>query len=340
MNNFLKIFIYIVFFKIGISFSQDIHFSQFYAAPLLLNPSNTGDFSGDWRLANIHRNQWNAVGDPFLTTSVGIDKTFKYKNQKFSGGLLFFNDNSGKAKLQANKIFLSFGYHKELGKHTFHFGLQGGWAGKSFNFSEISFPDQYNHQTGQFDASSATDEPLKNNKLSYFDINGGIHWSGNYGKIKPKLGVSLYHINNPQETFFDTTNNANKLPMRELLHGGLFYHITENLYIYPMFQYLLHNKAGGLSIGSTFGLKTPESKWNIEYAYIGSFWRDGFNRNYDAVYFTAGLNFTKFDIGLGYDVNVSNMHNATNYKGAFEISFIYTYTKTIVKHITFPCDRY
>jgi hypothetical protein len=37
---------------------QDIHFSQYYASPLSLNPANTGNYDGDWRLMNSYRQQW------------------------------------------------------------------------------------------------------------------------------------------------------------------------------------------------------------------------------------------------------------------------------------------
>ena len=42
-------------------FSQDIHFSQFFEAPLLRNPALAGLFSGDIRLQAVYRNQWQSV---------------------------------------------------------------------------------------------------------------------------------------------------------------------------------------------------------------------------------------------------------------------------------------
>jgi len=42
--------------------AQDIHFSQFYAAPLLTNPASTGMSGEGLRVANVYRNQWAMIG--------------------------------------------------------------------------------------------------------------------------------------------------------------------------------------------------------------------------------------------------------------------------------------
>ena len=55
------------------SWGQDIHFSQFYAAPHTLNPALTGSFDGDWRFAGNYRNQWKSVTEPFKTLALSAD---------------------------------------------------------------------------------------------------------------------------------------------------------------------------------------------------------------------------------------------------------------------------
>src|SRR6187200_2779233 len=50
-------------------FSQDIHFSQFFEAPLLRNPALAGIFSGDMRLQAVYRTQWQSVTVPYQTGS-------------------------------------------------------------------------------------------------------------------------------------------------------------------------------------------------------------------------------------------------------------------------------
>ncbi|MBL8010233.1 MAG: type IX secretion system membrane protein PorP/SprF, partial [Flavobacteriales bacterium] len=53
--------------------AQDVHFSQFFDAPLVLNPAVAGDIEGDQRVALFHRTQWQSVGSPFRTHALSYD---------------------------------------------------------------------------------------------------------------------------------------------------------------------------------------------------------------------------------------------------------------------------
>src|SRR2546421_13006986 len=55
------------------SFSQDIHFSQFFEAPLLRNPSLAGIFTGDIRVQAVYRNQWNSITNAYKTGSINAE---------------------------------------------------------------------------------------------------------------------------------------------------------------------------------------------------------------------------------------------------------------------------
>ena len=50
--------------------AQDIHFSQFFEAPLLRNPALAGLFNGDLRFQMVYRNQWNSITDAYQTGSL------------------------------------------------------------------------------------------------------------------------------------------------------------------------------------------------------------------------------------------------------------------------------
>ena len=62
-----------IWYMILISFTgltlqaQDVHFSQFYAAPLLVNPAQTGNFSGTARVGANYRDQWGSITVPYRT---------------------------------------------------------------------------------------------------------------------------------------------------------------------------------------------------------------------------------------------------------------------------------
>ncbi len=57
----------------GCSWAQDIHFSQFFEAPLLRNPSLAGIYTGDIRVQGVYRDQWNSVTNAYRTGSFNAE---------------------------------------------------------------------------------------------------------------------------------------------------------------------------------------------------------------------------------------------------------------------------
>ncbi|MBK6997474.1 MAG: type IX secretion system membrane protein PorP/SprF [Lewinellaceae bacterium] len=63
--------------------AQDKHFTQFYAAPLSLNPALTGAMEGSYRVGTIYRDQWRKVLDnPIKTFSMFADLRFDTRRKK------------------------------------------------------------------------------------------------------------------------------------------------------------------------------------------------------------------------------------------------------------------
>src|SRR5205085_1888460 len=84
-----KILVYIILmFVFNASFAQDLHFSQYFNAPLLINPANTG-FSPDvdWRIGINYRNQWaGVINNPYKTMGAWGDA--QLFNNRFQNGWL------------------------------------------------------------------------------------------------------------------------------------------------------------------------------------------------------------------------------------------------------------
>src|SRR3982751_342099 len=84
-------------------FAQDIHFSQFFEAPLLRNPALAGLFSGDMRFQAVYRTQWQSVTVPYQTTSLnGEFKMLVGKSEDYItiGGQILY-DKAGSISMRA-----------------------------------------------------------------------------------------------------------------------------------------------------------------------------------------------------------------------------------------------
>jgi len=318
-------------------YGQDIHFSQFYNSPLSVSPSFTGLFTGDWRVSNNYRTQWRSVAVPYNTVSVGYDRKFQLFYQDFGGGIYIVNDNSGYAHLTVNKIYLSLAYHKLIGNNEIHIGIQPGYVFSNFSKDGLTFPDQYDPGIGHFNENFPSEENNLNDQLSYLDFNIGGAWNGEFGKLKPLAAISVFHLNNPKQSFL---NDANHQPLRTVLYGGGQYLLNKKWTLEPHLIYMLQKNANEFLLGSNADLKIKKNGLNIKSIYGGLLYRDGFNLRMDAAIGIIGLRFKNFDVGMSYDYNVSHLKLATNGKGALEFSLIYTNMASFINKITLPCDRY
>ena len=315
-------------------FSQDIHFSQFNASPLDLNPAYTGNYDGDWRIFYNFRTQWSSVADPYKTTSVGFDKPFYILNQKFGGGLYFVNDNSGINKLTVNKIYLSAAYHLVGPESSLHFGLQAGYVMNSFAKDKLTFPDQFNTQTGLFDTSLPNNENLDEN-VNYFDMNVGCLWKKKFSFFEPELGISLFHVTFPNASYL---SGNNKIPIQQCFHGNVKFDLSDKLYLTPKFMYMGEKIATDLIYGTDIGYNLPKNAYKAKSAYAGLYLRNGLT-NMDACVL-VGVNLKALDLGVSYDINVSQLTPATSYRGAFEFSLIFTAASTKINKIALPLERF
>ena len=101
-----------------------------------------------------------------------------------------------------------------------------------------------------------------------------------------------------------------------------------------------HAKATDMLIGSNVGLIISEKIAPIRNVFGGLYFRDGISRNPDALIVVVGGTFYNVEAGISYDLNVSELHGATNYKGGVEFSLIYIIPSTKLTKITIPCERY
>src|SRR5882757_6177794 len=86
---------------------QDPQFSQFYAAPLYLNPAFAGS-TNQGRAGVNYRNQWPAIDANFTTISFFAD--FYLEDYKSGVGLLINRDYVNLVGLQSLSLALQYSY--------------------------------------------------------------------------------------------------------------------------------------------------------------------------------------------------------------------------------------
>jgi len=313
--------------------TQDVHFSQYYFAPQAVNPANTGNFDGAWRINNNFRRQWGLIS-PYSTFALAADKQMG-SSEKFSMGIMVMNDRSNSSALQSNHFYLSGAYNLGFGKSALRLGLQSGVVSRNFNAGKLSFPDQFDNESGGFNSSLGTSETGFNENVSFLDVNAGALWKGNYGNIKPYAGFAAYHVFTTNQSFFKSELEPT---LRNVFNAGLKTILSTKFYFTPSILYMTNNKATELITGSSFTYVINPSYMETS-VFGGVFSRNEF-KNFDALIFLIGGNYLNWTFGLSYDINMSDLNVEGRNPGGFELSIIFKEISTKIEKIYIPCERF
>lgn len=321
--------------------AQDVHFSQFTAAPLIINPGLTGQFDGEYRTIANYRNQWGAIStsQPYKTIALQFDNAQAFQRgslDRIAYGFTAINDNSGGA-LNIFKFLGSGAFHKALDKqgiYNVNLGVQVGLVQKSLDVLNLTFPDQYD-QNNRIDPTIPSGDYKGGNSYFYPDIAVGAVWYfntfGNYlSQIEKRvrhenldkkptsgiIGVSMTHVNSPKDFFL----YQQRLKPRLNIYGESTISINEEMNIKPMFIYSKQRSAYELLVGSylEFIFTNEKVRNDDKTLTIGASYRFR-----DAIIFQTALLYKSIQFGFSYDVNVSSLSNATNYRGGIEFSLMY-----------------
>ena len=308
-----------------LSRGQDVHFTQYFASPLTLNPALTGLSECDFRLAANFRSQWYSVsGNPYTTGSFSYDmKTMEGRldnGDAIGIGVLGVFDRAGQGALQQINIGVSLAYHKALGqdrRHTLSLGIQGALVQKKLDFSRLTFNDQY---LGGI-AGQATAESPGNADMSYPDFNAGLMYSG---RIAPGAtgyaGFSAYHITQPAETFL---GGGNRINARYAGYIGSAISLGETMELYLSGLYQRQGASEELTGGVALGFILSNSNKAEEERRDAMLSLGGWYRAGDAVSPYISLKWSQVQVGISYDAGISGFNPATNGNSAYELSVIF-----------------
>lgn len=306
----------------GISHGQDLHFSQWYNAPLITNPANTGFIpDADYRIGANYRNQWSAIMTvPYKTYSIWGDAQL-FRDRIETGWLgvggVLLRDVAGSGSLTSTKAYASVAYHQMLGEaHLISAGFNLGWANKRINYSQLKFPDQFDGQF--FDNTLPTSVVLDQPSVNYFDMQVGLNYA--YfptDKLYVNGGLSAWHINRPRESFFtlDPSGFDSRIAPRYtgFLNASIKY--SDNLIINPMAYYSRQAKASETVLGAN--LQYDLSGDGETQLLAGLYMRPG-----DAVIPVVGFEWKFIRLMFSYDATTSSLRNYNNSRGAFEFALL------------------
>lgn len=316
MKNYLYI---ILLFVPALVQAQSQHFSQFYSAPLLINPAYTGNIGGNYRAAGNYRTQWGNDGSPYVTNSLSVDiRTLKNKiteGNKLGVGISFVSDKTLEGAVQFNSIGLSTAYNLVLDQDAIHsigLGFQGVYNERMIDYNKLTFENQLT-RTG-FNSSLPIGEGLQSGKKNFFDLNLGAAYHASMTDRSYFAGFSVYNVFKHKDIYLDPEFN---LPKRYTVSAGGDWDVGYNGIVYFSLNTQLQGGASETTLGSAYGIQLGDEKKNV--ISLGAWYRWN-----DAIIPYIGYQLDGFQTGLSFDYTTSKLKTGGQTRNGFELSLLYT----------------
>ena len=299
--------------------AQDFQFSQFYAAPLYLNPALTG-ISQETRMGSVYRRQWPGLDYQFTAFSAYLDHySFDYKS---GVGLSLSSFSEEFLKLNTTDISGYYAYNLQLSERVnFQLGTQISYIQKRGTLENLLFGDQIDVFNQAIFPSSA-DAVGGLEPFSYFSVGlgGVLTWD------KLWVGFSGHHLNRPNIAFYVRDGQTHHWPKYSLQAGytipleepsfweegsGKFVHLMANYKRQGPFQFVdagLQVLLNQLVVGGGFRSLPIQSDLPKRESVMGLF----------------GLNLPNgLAVGYSYDYPISDVGSQT--LGSHELSLRYQF---------------
>jgi type IX secretion system PorP/SprF family membrane protein len=297
--------------------AQDIHFSQFFEAPLLRNPSLAGIYNGDVRVQAVYRDQWNSVTNAYKTGSLNSE----YKMPVGKGddfltlGLQMLFDRAGTVAFTSTHVLPALNFHKSLSDNTNRYlslGFMGGMVQRRLDRSKMTTNSQYE---GQGDGETFT-----NSQFTYLDGAVGMSFNTQLNdNVNDNMfvGLAYHHFSRPRASFY--RDPTIEMTPKWVASAGVRFGVTEAGYFTLQGDYSVQGGFRETVAGALYGFKLGEDLEKPLYTVHGG----AFLRWNDAVIPVIKIDYTPLSFSLSYDVNISKLKTSSFGRGGFELGVSY-----------------
>ena len=230
-------------------------------------------------------------------------------------GFAVMNDVAGDGLLRTLSMSGIYNYTIVLNRSwQINTALQGTFVQRSIDFNKLKFADQIEPKKGFV---KPTQETLPFEKITLPSVSAGALISG-HGFY---AGVSVFHINEPYQSFWGNTGAGTYLPRRMNVQAGLSIQVGN-----PHQQ----DKSRQLTLSPNVLLAVQEKFTQLNLGFYASkgglvtgVWFRQTSSNPDALICILGWQGEHYKFGYSYDITVSDARSAV--KGSHEFSAAYVF---------------
>lgn len=304
--------------------AQDVHFSQIYLSPIIVNPAETGNIKENLRFSCQYKDQWHSISGTYKTILASADVVLKKRKNlrnTLAIGAYLYNDKAGKSNFGTTSGNFITSYHFRVNKYNyFGLGASVGFNQRSANFSNLKWDAQFNGES--YDPSLSSGEQIQSIHYTFLDVNSGVLWKCILNdRQKFDIGIGLFHLNTPDLNGL----NTEKLKIKTTLKiSGEFKVGEKNSSFIPLMYLAIQGKQKEINIGTIF-----KYDLGLDSRYTGlkkssSLSLGALYRVQDALILLWNYDYhNRVTIGFSYDINISRLIIASKGRGGLELCFKY-----------------
>ncbi len=305
------------------SAAQDPHFSQFFEAPLLRNPSLAGIFDGDIRVQGVYRTQWGSITVPYQTVSLNGEykQPIGKENDFITMGLQLLSDRAGTIDFTTTQVMPVINYHKSLNGDKLKYlslGFMGGWVQRRIDRSKMTTNNQFDGNG--YNPSLSDGENFAQTSYGYLDGSVGMSFNSSIAGRETDnyyIGIAYHHFNRPKNSFYK--NPAIEMNAKWEFSTGIKLTVNDVSFLTLYGDYSRQGKYSETIAGGLYAFKLGQDYEHPDYIlHFGALMRWG-----DAFIPVVKLDYRPFSLVFSYDANISELKTASVSTSAFEVSVSY-----------------
>jgi len=290
--------------------SQDVHFSQFDAAPLFFNPALAGLIDCNNRIIGNFKSQWATYNSAMISYDQGIAKLTTARSKFGLGG--FVNvDYAGATSYGNTLVELTPAYHFQAvpSKLTFSLGLAAMFNYNTINQDKVRLPNAIDPITGE---PIAGGNDLENASQFYWDLGAGVN--AQY-KVKSEFPINVgFAMKRLLGNGGGLENKSTDNYRRFSINSNAIIPINKVASFLPSLIYLQQNRYNELNFGTYFKYNIAQYTKILDAVYVGVWYRWN-----DAVIMALAADKLLgkswlMNFGVNYDLTVSDFRQSNKWK--------------------------
>lgn len=336
--NYNKMILFVVsLFFLFTAKSQVNNLLSFETPGFYLMPSETGVHGNKWILASYMNSKKILSNLPIRSYAVSGDYQLLRGFQSLYVGGAVAKSDMVSSPYYESEFYGTLAYHRAFRKHTFHLGFQSGAIVRNLDEGTLLFPDQYDRNTGAFNPSITTNEPIDfTGKAINLNINLGLAYGLKIKKVYSKILLAYRNLNKPNVGLGREQLIVN--PQLIVQNKTTFYlSNSDQINAFAMFRAM--NEKVETYVGGEFVHSLMKHNHLMNEISAGSYIAIRSDNYPNNIVFNLGMGIQNFKLQLAYSYNFMNQGDKSDFN-SFELVLLFKGLNKSLEQYKVPCEIY